>query len=148
MTENHALLPSFTRKVRGAERGWNTCSPAPASHVCAPDDYRRSRLELVLEPGEIIAFLTREWAKELGRRFFNDLWDFAANRITVGIVDKWHQDSGSWLRFHRNEKRRFANAWVQRRLAWHLQIKESERNPLGRSKQRPLDHPGLSNLGL
>jgi Protein of unknown function (DUF1348) len=95
MTENRASLPSLThdtevRKVRGAERGWNACSPEPASHVCAPD-----RSEHVLEPGKIIAFLTRKWTKELSWRFFNDLWGFAANRITVGIADKWYQDSGS-----------------------------------------------------
>jgi nuclear transport factor 2 (NTF2) superfamily protein len=116
MTESHASLPFFThdtavRKVPGAERRCNTCSPE--------------------ESGKIIAFLTRKWAKELGWRFFNDLWDFTANRVAVRVADKWYEDSVRWLRFHGNENRRFAGTLIQWCLAWHLQIKKSERNPLG-----------------
>jgi hypothetical protein len=56
------LLPPFTResaaqKVRMAEDGWNTRDPI--------DSRWRNRSEFIRGRTEIIAFLSRRWAKEL-----------------------------------------------------------------------------------
>ena len=157
MTETRPPLPPFTRetaiqKVRGAENGWNSCNPQLVSQVYTPDSYWRNRSEFVRGREQIVAFLTRKWAKELDYRLIKELWAFTDNRIAVRFAYEWHDDSGSWFRSYGNENWEFAdNGLMQRRFASinDLPIKESERKyHWDRSGPRPADHPGLSDLGL
>jgi uncharacterized protein len=157
MTDSHPPLPPFTsesaaQKVRGAENGWNTCNPELVSHVYTPDSYWRNRSEFVHGRAEIIAFLTRKWAKELGYRLIKELWGFTGNRIAVRFAYEWHDDSGNWFRSYGNENWEFAdNGLMQKRYACinDLPIKESDRKfQWDRSGPRPANHPGLSDLGL
>src|SRR5262249_50824763 len=98
---------------------------------------------------EIVAFLTRKWAKELDYRLIKERWAFADNRIAVRYAYEWHDDSGNWLRSCGNENWEYdAVGLMQRRFACinDLPIEETDRKfhwPLGR---RPDDHPG--ELGL
>jgi nuclear transport factor 2 (NTF2) superfamily protein len=100
---------------------------------------------------EIIAFLTRKWAKELDYRLIKELWAFDDHRIAVRFAYEWHDDSGNWYRSYGNENWEFDGDGLMRvRHASinDLPIEESDRKyhwPLGR---RPDDHPGLSELGL
>jgi nuclear transport factor 2 (NTF2) superfamily protein len=116
-----------------------------------PDSAWRNRAEFVNGRAEIVAFLTRKWAKELDYRLIKELWVFSENRIAVRYAYEWHDDSGNWFRSYGNENWEFnAEGLMQRRLSCinDLPIKESERKffwPLGR---RPDDHPGLTELGL
>jgi uncharacterized protein len=157
MTDKHPPLPPFTRdtaaqKVRSAENGWNTCNPELVSHVYTPDSYWRNRSEFIHGRSEIIAFLTRKWAKELDYRLIKELWAFTGNRIAVRFAYEWHDDSGNWFRSYGNENWEFAdNGLMQKRYACinDLPIKESERKyHWDRSGPRPVDHPGLSDLKL
>ena len=157
VTETRPPLPPFTRetaiqKVRGAENGWNSCNPQLVSQVYTPDSYWRNRSEFVRGREQIIAFLSRKWAKELDYRLIKDLWAFTDNCIAVRFAYEWHDDSGSWFRSYGNENWEFAdNGLMQRRFASinDLPIKESERKyHWDRSGPRPADHPGLSDLGL
>jgi nuclear transport factor 2 (NTF2) superfamily protein len=151
-----ALVPPFTfdiatAKVRLAEDGWNSRNPDRVSLAYTPDSRWRNRAEFVNGRPEIVAFLTRKWAKELDYRLIKELWAFTDNRIAVRYAYEWHDDSGNWYRSYGNENWEFdAEGLMQRRFACisDLSIKESERKffwPLGR---RPDEHPGLTDLGL
>jgi uncharacterized protein len=150
------LAPPFTRetataKVRLAEDGWNSRDPERVSRVYTPDSIWRNRVEFPRGRAEIIAFLTRKWARELDYRLIKELWAVADHRIAVRFAYEWHDDGGHWFRSYGNENWEFdADGLMQRRFAAinDLPIKEQERKffwPLGR---RPDDHPGLSDLGL
>jgi nuclear transport factor 2 (NTF2) superfamily protein len=150
------LVPPFTldtatAKVRMAEDGWNSRDPKRVSLVYTPDSRWRNRTDFPVGRAEIVAFLTRKWAKELDYRLIKELWTFADNRIAVRFAYEWHDDSGNWFRSYGNENWEFdADGLMQRRFASinDMPIAGEDRKfhwPLGR---RPDDHPGLSALGL
>ncbi|MCA3255235.1 MAG: nuclear transport factor 2 family protein [Alphaproteobacteria bacterium] len=138
-------------KVRAAEDAWNTCQPARIALAYSSDSRWRNRSEFVAGRAEIEAFLTRKWLRELDYRLIKEIWAFAGNRIAVRFAYEWHDDSGNWFRSYGNENWEFdAEGLMRRRFASinDLPIGENERKfhwPLG---PRPLDHPGLSELGL
>jgi nuclear transport factor 2 (NTF2) superfamily protein len=149
-------VPPFTRetailKVRLAEDAWNSRDPEKVSLAYTSDSRWRNRSEFVDGRAEIVAFLTRKWAKELDYRLIKEPWAFNENRIAVRFAYEWHDDSGNWYRAYGNENWEFDSNGVMRvRHASinDLPIRESDRKyrwPLGR---RPDDHPGLSDLGL
>lgn len=150
------LAPPFTRetaiaKVRMAEDGWNSRDPQRVALVYTEDSVWRNRSEFPTGRAEIIAFLTRKWAKELDYRLIKELWAFTDDRIAVRYAYEWHDDSGQWFRSYGNENWEFNEAGLMKRRFSSindLPIRESERKfhwPLG---PRPADHPGLSDLGL
>ena len=149
-------LPPFTRetakqKVRLAEDAWNSRDPEKVALAYTPDSRWRNRAEFVNGRDEIVAFLTRKWARELDYRLIKELWAFDRNRIAVRFAYEWHDDSHNWFRSYGNENWAFdENGLMRLRFASinDLPIEESERKyqwPLGR---RPDGHRGLSDLGL
>ena len=149
-------LPPFTQetalqKVRMAEDGWNSRDPQRVSLVYTPDSAWRNRAEFIHGRNEIVAFLSRKWAKELDYRLIKELWAFTDHRIAVRFAYEWRDDSGHWFRSYGNENWEFAdNGLMHSRHASinDVPINEADRLfhwPLGR---RPDDHPGLSELGL
>jgi uncharacterized protein len=157
MSESRPPLPPFTRetavqKVRGAEDGWNSCNPERVSLVYTADSVWRNRAEFIRGRAEIVAFLTRKWAKELDYRLIKELWTFADNRIAVRFAYEWHDDSGNWFRSYGNENWEFAdNGLMRRRIASinDLPIRDADRKfHWDRAQPRPADHPGLSDLDL
>ena len=149
-------VPPFTRetavqKVRLAEDGWNSRAPDKVALAYALDSRWRNRSEFLRGRKDIIAFLTRKWARELDYRLIKELWVFDGNRIAVRFAYEWHDDSWNWYRSYGNENWEFeADGLMRWRLASinDLPIKESDRMfywPLGR---RPDGHPGLADLGL
>jgi len=157
MSETRPPLPPFTRetavqKVRGAEDAWNSCNPERVSLAYTPDSNWRNRSEFIRGRAEIVAFLTRKWAKELDNRLIKELWAFAENRIAVRFAYEWHDDSGNWFRSYGNENWEFAeNGLMRRRLASinDLPIKDADRKyHWDRSAPRPANHASLSELDL
>lgn len=151
-----SIIPPFTRetaiaKVRLAEDGWNSRDPERVSLVYTPDCRWRNRAEFPVGRAEIVAFLTRKWAKELDYRLIKELWAFDQNRIAVRFAYEWHDDSGHWYRSYGNENWEFAkDGLMARRFASinDTPIADKDRKffwPLGR---RPDEHPGLSDLDL
>ena len=134
-----------------AAAGWNSRDPQRVSLVYTPDSRWRNRTDFPVGRAEIVAFLTRKWARELDYRLIKELWTFADNRIAVRFAYEWHDDSGNWFRSYGNENWEFdAEGLMQRRFASinDMPIASADRKfhwPLGR---RPDDHPGLSDLGL
>lgn len=149
-------LPPFTResaiqKVRAAEDAWNTRDPRRVSLAYTPQSVWRNRAEFVTGRDEIVAFLTRKWARELDYRLIKELWAFTENRIAVRFAYECHDDSGNWFRSYGNENWEFdENGLMARRFASinDLPIAEHERLFRWPSGRRPDDHPGLSDLGL
>lgn len=144
-------LETATQKVRMAEDGWNGRDPERVALAYTVDSEWRNRAEFPKGRAEIVAFLTRKWARELDYRLIKELWTHAGNRIAVRFAYEWHDDAGNWFRSYGNENWEFdEHGLMQRRYASinDLPITEAERKfrwPLGR---RPDEHPGLSELGL
>jgi nuclear transport factor 2 (NTF2) superfamily protein len=149
-------LPPFTQetavlKVRLAEDGWNTRNPEKVSLAYTVDSRWRNRAEFPHGREEIVAFLTRKWAKELDYRLIKELWAFHGNRIAVRFAYEYHDDGGNWFRAYGNENWEFDEEGLM--YARHASINDLAINaadrkyrwPLGR---RPDEHPGLSALAL
>src|SRR5205823_11722887 len=62
----------------------------------AIDSRWRNRSEFINGRSEIIAFLSRKWAKELDYRLIKEMWAFTGNRIALRFAYEWHDDSGHW----------------------------------------------------
>jgi nuclear transport factor 2 (NTF2) superfamily protein len=151
-----SLVPPFTRetaaaKVRKAEDAWNSRDPQRVALGYTLDSKWRNRAEFVTGREEIIAFLTRKWNRELEYRLMKELWAFDGARIAVRFAYESHDDSGQWYRSYGNENWEYDAAGIMHHrhaCINDLPIKAEQRLfhwPLG---TRPLDHAGLSELGL
>lgn len=155
-TESRPPLPPFDtesaiRKVRMAEDAWNGRDPAKVSMAYSADSRWRNRSEFIQGREQIVAFLTRKWARELDYRLIKELWVAGEDRIAVRFAYEWHDDSGQWFRSYGNENWEFdSNGLMKRRIASinDLPIDESERKYNWPAGRRPDDHPGLGELGL
>ena len=139
------------QKVRAAEDAWNSRDPAKCAGAYTPGSRWRNRVEFPQGRDEIEAFLTRKWKRELDYRLIKELWAFTGSRIAVRFAYEYRDDSGTWFRAYGNENWEFdAEGYMGQRIASinEMPIGEAERKfrwPLG---PRPVDHPGLSELGL
>jgi nuclear transport factor 2 (NTF2) superfamily protein len=149
-------LPPFsfetaTQKVRLAEDGWNSRDPEKVSLAYSPDTRWRNRVEFPVGREQVRAFLARKWSRELDYRLVKELWAFTGHRIAVRYAYEYRDDSGNWFRAHGNENWEFdGDGLMTSRHASinEMPIAEAERKfrwPLG---PRPLDHPGLTDMGL
>jgi nuclear transport factor 2 (NTF2) superfamily protein len=149
-------LPPFTaetaaQKVHGAEDAWNGRDPEKVALAYSVDSRWRNRAEFVEGRADIVAFLTRKWARELEYRLIKEVWAFSDDRIAVRFAYEWRDESGQWFRSYGNENWEFderGEMRVRHASINDLPIAEGDRLfhwPLGR---RPDDHPGLSELGL
>jgi nuclear transport factor 2 (NTF2) superfamily protein len=149
-------FPPFTRdsamqKVRLAEDAWNTRDPAKVALAYTIDSRWRNRSEFINGRNEVIAFLSRKWAKELDYRLIKEMWAFTVNRIAVRFAYEWRDDSDHWHRSYGNENWEFSDdGLMASRFASinDIPILESERKYHWAFGRRPDDHPGLSDLGL
>lgn len=156
MAEQRPPLPPFNeesakKKVRAAEDAWNNRNPEKVSMAYTPDSKWRNRNEFLNGREEIQAFLERKWASELDYRLIKELWAYTDNRIAVRFAYEWHDDAGQWYRSYGNENWEFDNDgyMAERRASINdLLIKEDERLFRWPAGPRPINHPGLSELGL
>lgn len=149
-------LPPFTadtaaQKARLAEDAWNSRDPARVALAYSEDSWWRTRSDFFTGRAAIVDFLTRKWAVEHDYRLVKEVWAFTGNRIAVRFVYEWHDGAGAWWRSHGNEQWAFDQdgLMVRREASVNdVAITEAQRLfrwPLG---ARPIDHPGLSDLGL
>jgi len=149
-------LPPFTKetamqKVRMAEDGWNGQNPEKIALAYTADSIWRNRSEFPKGRAEIITFLTRKWQREQDYRLIKELWAYTDNRIAVRFAYEWHNHAGEWFRSYGNENWEFdENGLMKFRFASinDLSITEAERKFKWVSGPRPIDHHGLSYLGL
>lgn len=149
-------LPPFTQatamqKVRAAEDAWNTRDPQRVALAYTPDSQWRNRAVFPQGREAIARFLADKWAREHEYRLVKELWAFADNRIAVRFAYEWHDDTGQWWRSYGNENWEFDDEGLMRvRFASinDLAISANERKFHWPHGPRPVDHPGLSDLGL
>jgi nuclear transport factor 2 (NTF2) superfamily protein len=156
-SERRPPVPPFTReaaieKARKAEDAWNSCDPVKVALAYTADSRWRNRSEFFQGRPAIVEFLTRKWKKELDYRLIKEMWAFDENHIGVRFAYEWHDEGGHWFRSYGNEMWEFdENGLMRVRHASinDVPIREHERKfRWDRSKPRPADHPGLSDLGL
>lgn len=114
------IPPPFTietaqLKVRAAEDAWNSRDPARVALAYTPDSVWRNRTEFLRGRDQIVAFLTRKWAREHEYRLAKSLWGFRANRMAVRFQYEWHDDQGVWFRSYGNELWEFDDEGLMRR---------------------------------
>jgi uncharacterized protein len=156
MMETRLPLPPFTAetaaiKVRAAEDAWNGRDPAKVALAYTPDSRWRNRSEFLNGRTEIEAFLTAKWAREHDYRLIKELWAHDASRIAVRFAYEWRDDAGQWWRSYGNENWLFAESGhMASRFASinDLAIAGADRLFHWPQGPRPLDHPGLGDLGL
>lgn len=156
MSVSRPPLPPFTRetgiqKVRLAEDAWNTRDPERVALGYAIDSRWRNRSEFINGRSEIIAFLTRKWARELDYKLIKEMWAFTDKRIAVRFAYEWRDDSGHWYRSYGNENWAFNEDGlmaVRHASINDVPIAEADRKYRWALGRRPDDHPGLSDLGL
>ena len=150
-------LPPFiaetaAQKVRLAEDAWNGRDPARVALAYTPDSRWRNRSTFLAGRAEIEAFLTAKWAQEHEYRLIKELWATAGNRIAVRFAYEFHDDAGQWWRAYGNENWLFdaAGLMAERHASINdVAIADGERLfRWDRADVRPLDHPGLTALGL
>lgn len=149
-------LPPFTtetaaQKVRMAEDAWNTRDPQRVAMAYTVDSRWRNRVEFVRGREQIVQLLERKWTRELDYRLIKELWAHAGNRIAVRFAYEWHDDAGNWFRSYGNENWEFdASGYMATRHASinDRPIQAHERLFHWPQGPRPLNHPGLSELGL
>jgi len=142
---------SAARKVRLAEDGWNSRDPEKVALAYTPDSQWRNRAEIFQGREAIFAFLTRKWTRELDYRLIKELWAHEGSRIAVRFAYEYRTDSGEWFRAYGNENWQFTpDGLMRRRIASinDLPIADTERLMHWPAGPRPVDHPGLSDLGL
>jgi nuclear transport factor 2 (NTF2) superfamily protein len=141
-------VPPFTdetarAKVQSAEDAWNTRDPERVAQAYTPESVWRNRDQFVAGRQEIVAFLTRKWAKELDYALRKELWAFTDDRIAVRFQYESHDADGQWWRSYGNELWEFdENGLMARREASinDLRITPAERRIFG---PRPQDEHGL-----
>ena len=113
-------LPPFDEtgalaKVQAAEDAWNTRDPERVAAAYTVDSVWRNRDEFITGRDEIVAFLTRKWAREHDYALRKSLWGFRGNRIAVRFQYEWHDDAGQTWRSYGNELWEFDDAGLMRR---------------------------------
>ncbi len=154
--ETRPPLPPFTsqtaaQKARMAEDAWNTHDPLRVSKAYTPDSVWRNRAEFFTGRDAIVAFLERKWRAELDYRLIKEVWAFHDRRIAVRFQYEWHDAAGTWHRSYGNEQWEFDDQGLMRRREASINdvtISESDRKFHWPSGPRPVDHPGLTELGL
>jgi nuclear transport factor 2 (NTF2) superfamily protein len=145
-------LETATIKVRRAEDAWNTRDPERVSLAYTEDSHWRNRSEFFTGRAEIVAFLRRKWAKELDYRLIKELWAFTSNRISVRFQYEWHDEGGAWFRSHGNEQWEFDEHGLMRRREASINDvairAEDRRFHWTAGEPRPVEHPGLTQLGM
>lgn len=149
-------LPPFTRetaieKVRIAEDGWNFKDPEKVALAYTADSVWRNRSTFITGRPAIIKFLTDKWIREQHYRLIKELWAFSGNRIAVRFAYEWRNNSDQWFRSYGNENWEFAEDGL---MKWRvasindLPIDEAQRLFHWPDAARPLEHKGLTELGL
>lgn len=138
-------------KVRKAEDAWNGRNPQAVALAYTSDSRWRNRSEFLIGRDAIVAFLQRKWALEQDYRLIKEIWAHREDRIAVRFAYEWHDAAGNWFRSYGNENWAFDENGLmcQRHTSINdLPISAAQRLFHWPSGPRPVDHPGLTELGL
>ena len=140
------------QKARAAENGWNSRDPQKVALAYTVDSRWRNRDVFLEGRDAIVQFLTEKWERELEYRLIKEVWSFDGNHIAVRFAYESHNAAGQWFRSYGNENWEFDHEGLMRQRHASINdvpIEESERLfSWDLSGPRPLEHPGLTELGL
>ena len=131
------------QKVQAAEDAWNTRDPERVALAYTQDSVWRNRDLFLTGRDEIVAFLRRKWARELGYALRKELWAFHDDRIAVRFQYESRDVAGQWWRSYGNELWEFAPDGLMRRREASINdvpIAEADRRLFG---PRPEHERGL-----
>jgi uncharacterized protein len=114
---------------------------------CTIDSKWRNRAEIFEGRGNIVAFLSRKWERELEYRLIK----FTGNRIAVRFAYKYRDDSGNWFRAYGNENWEYDEFGLNRRRHAGInagRLRRPSVNFIGTQRAAAGHHPGLSDLDL
>lgn len=132
------------QKVQAAEDAWNTRDPERVALAYTEDSVWRNRDRHLVGRGQIVAFLTEKWERELDYALRKELWGFRGNRIAVRFQYESRDHTGQWWRSYGNELWEFTDDGLMRRREASINdhpIEESERRIFG---PRPDSERGLA----
>jgi uncharacterized protein len=124
------------------------------------DTVWRNRSQFLRGREEVAAFLHAKWQTEDEYRLIKELWTHSENRIAVRFCYEYRAAATTtaadgddrWFRAYGNENWEFDEHGLMKFRHASINdvpISESDRRfHWDRSQPRPLDHPGLSQLGL
>jgi nuclear transport factor 2 (NTF2) superfamily protein len=116
------------------------------------DTVWRNRSQFLTGRDEVAEFLRQKWQTEDDYRLIKELWAHSDSRIAVRFCYEYHDVDGRWFRAHGNENWEFDDHGLMKTRHASINdvpIAESDRKfHWDRSQPRPLNHPGLSDLGL
>ncbi|KAJ3730460.1 hypothetical protein EV361DRAFT_798230 [Lentinula raphanica] len=100
------IRPPFTRetalkKVKAAERAWNTRNPPQVSLAYTPDTIWRNRDTFLQGREEVVKFLTKKWEREHFYILRKELFAFTDDKIAVQFFYEWNEKpdgTGQWFR--------------------------------------------------
>jgi len=147
----HFTVTSAIEKVRKAEDAWNTKQPGVVATAYSLDSKWRNRDTFIQGRSEIVTLLTAKWLREKHYKLIKELWSVHENRIAVRFAYEWQNEAGQWFRSYGNENWQFNDKGLmeQRHASINdVKIEESERKFLWAGDKRPVDYPGLTELGL
>jgi uncharacterized protein len=104
---HHSLSPPrqeiAIRKVRAGGDNSNTRYPERVLLAYTADSYWRKCAEFSSDPPEMVAFLIRNWTKELGGGLIKGLWGWSgakiADRVVMRLDRSGHRSRGSFMSF-------------------------------------------------
>jgi nuclear transport factor 2 (NTF2) superfamily protein len=156
MSMSRPPLAPFTeetaaQKARLAEDAWNSRDPSRVVLAYTEDSRWRNRDVFLRGRAAIGAFLEAKWAREHDYRLIKEVWGFRNARMAVRFVYEFHDAGGQWWRAHGNELWELdPRGLMQRREASinDVRIDAGSRRFHWPAGPRPLDHPGLTELGF
>lgn len=155
-TNSPLIVPPFDHlsaiaKVRMAENAWNSQNPEAIALAYSKDSWWRNRSEFIMGRDEIVKFLISKWSRELDYRLIKELWAFSENRISVKFQYEYFLSEGKFYRAYGNENWEFNEEGLMRRREASIndvEIRKEDRKFTWAKGPRPLDFPGLKELGL
>lgn len=147
----HFTVASAIEKVRKAEDAWNTKQPEVVATAYSLDSKWRNRDTFIQGRHEIVTLLTAKWQREKYYKLIKELWSVDGNRIAVRFAYEWKNEEGQWFRSYGNENWQFNDKGLmeQRHASINdVKIEDNERKFLWAGDKRPVDYPGLTELGL
>lgn len=143
--------PATEWHVRDEENAWNMGAQNALLLGHAIDCCWRNRVTFLWGREQIRISLARQFRRELDLRVLLEPWAEGEGRLSLRHAAEFRTDSGVWFRVHGNQELEFdADGLVRRRLtaANEHPIQPHERALLWPAGPRPVEHPGLAELGF
>ena len=143
--------PAALRRIRDAERAWNTGDLDAIVLSNTIDCFWRVRVNFLWGREQIRDFIERQARYEMDLRMIYEPWSETDHRLAVRFAAEFRNDSGTWMRVLGSEDIEFDAAGLARRrstAANEYPIKEHERVLRWEAGPPPAEQPTVTELGF